>query len=140
MNEPALRPIRKRGSISPVLLELAVVILFFALSASVVLRLFAAASDVSRESACRSRALLALESVAERVKADPEGDGAFDGGGVRTFTQQIEADLLVRGVVTRDESNSAGVFYGIDLSVTAPDGTVYTLSAARYVSGGGTPP
>ena len=140
MNESALRPIRKRGSISPVLLELSVVILFFALSASVVLRLFAAASDVSRESAYRSRALLALESVAERVKADPEGDGAFDERGARTFTEQVEDDLTVRGVVTRDESSEAGVFYDIDLGVTGPDGTIYTLLAARYVSGGGTLP
>jgi len=139
VNEPALRPIRKRGSISPVLLELSVVILFFALSASVVLRLFAAASDVSKESAYRSRALLAMEGVAERVKADPEGDGAFDDSGVRTLTEQVEDDLIVRGVVTRDASNSAGVLYGVDLSVTGPDGTTYTLSAARYVSGGGIP-
>lgn len=139
MNEPALRPIGKRGAISPVLLELSVVILFFALSASVVLRLFAAASDVSKESAYRSRALLAMESVAERVKADPVGDGAFDERGVRMLAEQVEEDLLVRGAVTRGDSNAAGVLYKIELDVTGPDGTTYTLSAARYVSGGGAP-
>ena len=43
MNEQPLRPLKRRGAFSPVLIELTVVILFFALSTSIVVQLIAAA-------------------------------------------------------------------------------------------------
>ncbi len=134
MSERPLRPLKKRGAFSPVLWELTIVILFFALSASIVVQLIAAAGSISKESEYHSRALLAIETVAEQTKADPEGDGAFDERNAREFTVESAPDLRVDCVVTRDISPGNGTLYSIELSVTSGDGTEYTLSAARYVT------
>lgn len=134
MSGQPLRPLKKRGSFSPVLWELTIVILLFALSASVVVQLIAAAGSVSGESEYHSRALLAMETVAERTKADPEGDGAFDERNVREFAVENAPDLIVDCVITRDPTPRCGTLYDIALSVTSGDGTTYQLSATRYVS------
>ena len=51
------------------LIELVIVILFFAISAGIILQLFVAASDRSGQSATDSNALLMTEDVAERFVA-----------------------------------------------------------------------
>lgn len=136
MNDQPLKPIKKHGSFSPVLIELAIVILFFALSTGIVVQLIAAASRISNESAFHSQALLAMETVAEEAKAAPEGDGAFDDCGVRTFETVVSDEITVQGIVTRDDSPEHGTLYTIDLSVISTDGTVYTLTAEKYRSDG----
>ena len=136
MNEQPMKPLKRRGAFSPVLMELTIVILFFALSTVVVARLIAAASAVSNESAFQARALLAMENVAEQAKANPEGDGAFDANGARAFTVQSAPDLAVAAVVTRDDSPENGTLYSIALSVVSPTGETYILNAMRYVSRG----
>ena len=72
--EQMLRPPKKRGVFSPILIEMTIVILFLALSTSVVVRLIAVANITAQQSAYESRAILAMERVAEQVKADPVGD------------------------------------------------------------------
>ena len=136
MNDQPLKPIKKHGSFSPVLIELAIVILFFALSTGIVVQLIAAASRISNESAFHSRALLAMETAAEETKADPEGDGAFDESGVRTFETVVSDEITVQGVVTKDDSPEHGTLYTIELSVLSKDGTAYTLTAEQYRSDG----
>lgn len=133
MTDNVLRPPKKRGVFSPVLLELTIVILFFALSVSVVVRLISAAGETARESEYHARAILAMETVAERIKADPLGFGDADECGVFAFTQEVSADLSVGCVVTADPSPARGTVYDIELSVVSPGGDVYTLIAARYV-------
>jgi len=136
MNEQALRPPKKRGAFSPVLIELTIVILFFALSTSIVVRLIAAASAVSSESRFHARALLAMETVAEQIKADPAASGEADENGVRAFPVPVENGLVVNCVVTGGERHAQGVYYSIELSVTDDSGEVYTLQAAKYMPSG----
>ena len=133
MNEPPLRPIKKRGVFSPVLMELILVILFFALSTSVVVRLIAAASSISNESSDHARALLAMETVAEQIKANPCGDGSVNECGVRSFTVDYADDLQVDCIVTGDPSPKNGTLYEIELNVAGGDGEVYSLDSMRYV-------
>jgi hypothetical protein len=128
MTQTTLRPVKTRGSLSPVLIELTIVILFFALSASVIVRLIAAAGATADESAYHARAILAMEDAAERIKADPAG------GGSRAFSIQAAPDLTVDCVVTRDDSPAQGALYDIELSVVSPGGDVYYLDAARYIA------
>lgn len=134
MSEQPLRPLKRRGIFSPVLFELTIVILFFALSTSIVVQLIAAASAVSNESGYHARALLAMETVAEQIKADPAGDGSVNECGVRSFAVDYAEDVQVRCIVTGDPSPKNGTLYDIELTVTGEDGTVYSLDAARYVS------
>ena len=136
MSEQPMKPLKRRGAFSPVLMELTIVILFFALSTIVVARLIAAASDASNESAFQARALLAMENAAEQTKANPEGDGAFDANGARAFTVQAAQGLAVAAVVTRDDSPKNGTLYTITLTVVSETGETYTLNAMRYVSRG----
>jgi hypothetical protein len=131
--ETMLRPPKKRGVFNPILIELTIVILFFALSTSVVIRLIAAADATARQSAYESRAILAMESVAEQVKADPVGDGFCNECGARVFSTQIADDLTVDCVVTNDDSPLQGTLYDIELTVVSPEGKVFSLDAARYV-------
>jgi hypothetical protein len=133
MNEQPLRPVKRSGSFSPVLMELTIIILFFALSTSIVVRLIASASVISNESRYHARAFLAMETVAEQIKADPVGDGAVNECGVRSFTVPVAPDLRVDAIVTGDPSPKNGTLYEIELNVTSGNGTVYTLDAARYV-------
>ncbi len=134
MTQTTLRPPKKRGVFSPVLLELTIVILFFALSTSVIVRLISAASVTAQESAYHARAILAMESVAEEIKADPVGDDEFNACGSRVFTVDVAQDLAVDCIVTADPSPEQGTLYDIELIVTSPGGTVYSLDAARYVA------
>lgn len=136
MNESSLRPLKRHGVFSPVLIELTIVILFFALSTSIVVRLIASASEISNESRFHARALLAMESVAEQIKSDPAASGAANEQDVRMFSVPAAEDILVDCVVTGSSVSARGTFYTIALSVTGESGKVYTLQAAKYVSGG----
>ncbi len=134
MTQPMLLPPKKRSFFSPVLIELTIVILFFALSAGVIVRLIALADTTARTSAYESRAILAMQSVAEQVKADPIGDNTCNECGARVFSVEVEEDLSVDCVVTSDESPLRGTLYDIELTVTSPSGKVYALDAVRYLA------
>ncbi len=134
--EQMLRPPKKRGVFSPILIELILVILFLAISTSVVIRMIAAANTTAQQSAYESRAILAMESVAEQVKADPFGDNTCNTCGARVFSVEIADDLTVDCVVTSDDSPLQGTLYDIELTVTSPQGKVFALDAARYVQDG----
>ena len=133
MTEQMLTPPKKRSSFSPVLIELTIVILFFALSASVIVRLITAANATARASEYESRAILAMETVAEQVKADPIGDNTCNECGARVFSVEIDEELAVDCVVTSDNSPLQGTLYDIELTVTSPQGKVYALDAVRYL-------
>ena len=134
--EQLLQPPKKRGVFSPILIELILVILFLAISTSVVIRMIAAANTTAQQSAYESRAILAMESVAEQVKADPAGDNTCNACGARVFSVEIADDLTVDCVVTSDDSPLQGTLYDIELTVTSPQGKVFALDAARYVQDG----
>lgn len=131
--ETILLPPKKRGVFSPILIEMTIVILFLALSTSVVIRLIAAANVTAQESAYESRAILAMERIAEQVKADPVGDNTCNACGARVFSTKIADDLTVDCVVTSDDSPLKGTLYDIELTVTSPAGKVFALDAARYL-------
>jgi len=133
MTDQMLTPPKKRSSFSPVLIELTIVILFFALSASVIVRLITVANATARASEYESRAILAMETVAEQVKADPVGDNTCNECGARVFSVEIDEDLAVDCVVTSDNSPLQGTLYDIELTVTSPQGKVYALDAVRYL-------
>ena len=131
--EQMLQPPKKRGVFSPILIELILVILFLAISTSVVIRVIAAANTTAQQSAYESRAILAMERVAEQVKADPVGDNTCNACGARAFSIKVADDLTVDCVVTSDDSPLQGMLYDIELTVTSPEGKVFALDAARYV-------
>ena len=138
--EQMLRPPKQRGTMNPILVEMAIVILFLALSTSVVVRLIAAANVTAQQSAYESRAILAMERIAEQIKANPVGDNTCNACSARAFSVKIAEDLTVDCVVTSDDSPLQGTLYDIELTVLSPQGKVYALDAARYVQDEGETP
>lgn len=123
------------------LVELVIVILFFALSASIILQLFVAASNRSVQSATDASALLHAEDFAERFSVSPLGtevfcikDG-FENTAEGNFAKTLEAanGRAVRMVVSGEvEQLDAGVLD--DLSLTLYDGerTIVHMPVSRY--------
>ena len=138
--EQMLRPPKQRGTMNPILVEMAIVILCLALSTSVVVRLIAAANVTAQQSAYESRAILAMERIAEQIKANPVGANTCNACGARAFSVKIAEDLTVDCVVTSDDSPLQGTLYDIELTVLSPQGKVYALDAARYVQDEGETP
>lgn len=134
MTDLILRPPKKKSVFSPVLIELTIVILFFALSTSVIVQLISAANAIARESEYHARAILAMETVAEQIKADPAAQGTADENGARSFTVDVASDLAVNCVVTGEPTSAQGTLYSISLSVASAKGKVYSLDAARYIA------
>lgn len=126
---------RKKATFSPVLLELIVAILFFALSMSVVIRLIAAADETSQGSAALSRATIAMESLLEEIKAAPPGNAAFDEMGESHMRRETEDGIVLLALVRQSE-RAQGVFYEIEVTAYSGEEPLGTLSAARYVRGG----
>ena len=119
---------KKRIAMNIVILELIIVVLFFALSAGVALRLFAAADAGSRRSSIESAALSAMQAMAEELKAAPEGtfiDGRREVG--RTLDE-----LELNAVITRKD-RPAGAYYEIVITASHAGEEVDTLTAGRYV-------
>ena len=122
---------KKSSGINPIMLEILVVTLFLALSASVLVQLIAKANDISRAATVESRALILAEDAMERIKADPVGDNAFDENGVRTFVSERDG-LSVTGTVTRTVSK-AGAYYAIRADAYDGVSLVLTLTTSRYL-------
>lgn len=126
---------KKKATFSPVLLELIVAILFFALSMSVVIRLIAAADETSRGSAALSRATIAMESLMEEIKAAPPGGADFDETGESHITREI-GDGIVLTALVRQSEGAKGIFYDIEVTAYSAEEPLGSLRAARYVKGG----
>lgn len=122
---------KKESQVSPVMLEILVVTLFLALSASVLTQLIAKAHEISVAATAESRALILAEDALERTKADPVGDGAFNEAGVRTFSTESDG-LTLTCTVTR-KLTDCGAYY--DIAASAYDGgtLVLSLTSGRFL-------
>lgn len=125
----------KRFSGAPLVLELLLALLFFALSAAICLQLFVTAQKTGQDSRNLTRAVMAAQNAAECWKA-AEGDPAEAAG-------LLEA-RLAGAVLTADFDESwAGCDSGIytltltpgsdgsaHICVSGPEGEIFSLTAA----------
>ncbi len=135
----------KAGKPNSLLIELVIVLLFFSLSAVVILQLFVAAHDKSVDSAVGTEATLMAEDIAERFRAgglEPgvflAGDGWTEAAGA--YTRQAEASghaVRLTADVAR-EVTPAGSLDTITLTVYDDDSVVVSLPVVRYSPGEGT--
>lgn len=121
------------------LIELVIVILFFSLSAGIVLQLFVAAGDKAVQSATQTSALVSLEDLAERFVGSGEPADAFfaaDGwqASAEGYTKQMEhgghtLDLILEGGVAEGEAGQHSRY-----TVTAYEGErqLVSLPISRY--------
>lgn len=128
------------------LIELVIVILFFAISAAVILQLFAAAGTRSAQNTTDSTALLMAEDFAERFAASTlpadaflEAEGYAQDGDVYTRTAAAGKRTLTLTVSGNSEQTSAGALDALHLAVYDQERAVLTLPVSRYLPKEGTP-
>ena len=130
---------QRRFRNGPVLMELIIVILFFALSASVILQVFAAGYGQSGRTRRLDGALVTAQDWAERLSATDDMEQLLLDGG-----WQVQADGTLRldvqqGVTLTaalsEERGDAGTLYRARIVAADGDEEAFTLPVANYVPG-----
>lgn len=116
---------KRRVGISPVLVEMVFVLLFFALSATVVVQLLSAAVTISRQSRETSEALAITTAAMETLLADPAA--------LARGSMQIEdGDYMVEAQIAPTPS-AQGTFYTVDCKALKNGQTIFSLRGSRFV-------
>lgn len=144
------------NSINSFFVEMILVILFFAVSASAVLQLFWSGSVRARESGDLSMAVIKSEDMAEQLQAasSPNSLTAVFGKAAHTSSGDADHYLLlydrqwnpvssspayVMDVSLKKSPSAAGVLYTAGISVarktSSGEAPVYKLSTAKYLPG-----
>lgn len=134
--------VNKRTKPNALLIELVIVLLFFSLSASVILQLFVATHDKSLRSRVDSAAMAMAEDLADRFyTSDLDAEAFFAADGWRAVDGSRERDVQIeqrnlRFVVSGAQTvAAAGVLDDLTLSVYDGDLNTITLAIARYRGG-----
>jgi hypothetical protein len=117
------------------LIEIVIVILFFALSQAVVLQVFAGAQQLNRDAEILNRALMRAEDAAETLAVSGDADAALtslgfssDGDG---YALSDSEGYRLTATVSRF-SQPAGVLTTVELTGYQGDTELFTLPAVRY--------
>lgn len=123
------------------LIELIIVILFFSLSASVTLQVFAIAHQRGHQSALTTEALVIAEDWSERLYGvdDPEQylkDNGWEAGADGEYVIAPKSSILLKMTVT-PEISDAGTLYRMRIAALngANDEELFVLSVNSYISG-----
>ena len=136
----------ERRKPNAMLIELVIVILFFAISASIILQLFVAAHDRSVQSDVENTAVLTAEDIVERFAASSLGADAFfedlgwieepNGYGLQTSVDGHTLRLVSTGST---EDTTAGTLDDLTLTIYDSDREVVSLPMVRYTPKEDTP-
>ena len=117
------------------LVELLIVVLFFMLASTVLIRLFGAAWDQSRKAEQKAEAVAELQNVADMLYARQDMKSAleemgFTGEGVQWTRDDGRMNVTV---VTDEQKNSFGVLQNHEITARDEYGQVlYSLSASCF--------
>ena len=129
-------------------IELVIALLFFAMSAAVILQVFAAAHIKQRQSMLTERSVICAQSVAEAYSVS--GDIAFALS--ETFGETLPSGELItldsefkpspNGSVTltlseERESSAAGTLKYLNICFAADDNELLSVRCAAYITGAG---
>lgn len=128
------------------LIELVIVILFFAISAGIVLQLFAAAGNRSIENTMEASAVLYAEDAAEQFLASPLAVEEYFAQAPWIATEdghqmQLEAGGRALTLTARaaQEEISTGILDSLQITVDNGNRTIVELPVVRYTQKEGTP-
>jgi len=124
---------KRREGLDPILLEMIVVTLVFAISAAVIVQLLGAAAGWSGQSRKKSDALAALSAMTEELMAD---DAALAAGGRQ---ERLENGALLSAEIT-PQKREGGVYYALFLQASIDGETALAWRAGRFVSDSGVTP
>ena len=119
------------------MVELMIVVVFFMLAATVLLRVFAAAHDQGRQADIRIRALNEAQNVADRLYAadDPEAVLAGLGFAMEGEDWVLEGEDYVLYATSRWEDREQGRMLIQQVRAEAAGETVLSLPCSRYEEG-----
>ncbi len=124
------------------LIEIVIVILFFALSQAIVLQVFARAQQVNHNTELTNHALMRAEDAAETLAVSSDADAALVSlGFVRNgdaYSLTDDEGYRLTATVLRF-TQSAGVLTTVELTGYSDDTELFTLPAVRYGEEAGTP-
>ena len=115
--------VKNKSKVNIFLIELIIVILIFAISAAIIVNLFAAASKVNRESHDKTVSLMKIESIIEEYKSFEyaiEGNNYLES---LSFPKLYDKDWLE----TTDETNAVYSIVLISSQKKYGSGSVFTL-------------
>ena len=125
---------------SMLLVEIVIAVLFFALSATVILDVFAAAYTQSAAAGALSEATADAQDLAERLKAAPgPWDAALEAEGFSAGADgayALERENYALRVALGAEETGAGTLYTATIDALRGDGAILSLEAARYAPDG----
>ena len=127
----------QRAGINPAMIELIVVILFFALSSCIVVQVLIEADVITTRSARRSEAMLSLTQWGETLKQAPGDAGTYQNGHLELSREAGEMTLDAQ--IAREESGEAGEYYILELTARSGDETLYTLHMEQFIAREGMP-
>ena len=113
------------------LVELLIVVMFFMLSSTVLLRVFAASRSLSNKAELTTRALNRAQNIAEQLYSGKEPDELDGFSGENGFWMAELEDYSV-SISVSDEVTEAGLLRNYAISGMLGDETLFTLPAARY--------
>lgn len=123
---------------NPALVELVLVILFLAITASVLAQTFAKARTMSADSRAQTAGLITAQDIIERWKADPTDTAALfpadDGWRIQSREDTVYEQLRSEDMLSPDE-NSPEYLLSVTLSSEEkPQGALYNIrvSVSRY--------
>lgn len=121
------------------LVELILMILFFSVTAAVLLQVFFKAREYSMDSALLSKAIIAAESTADRTLALPLSDAKNSGDVVyldENWNAADESSSAYELHVQWTEEPAAGQLTGLTITVLSSEtgDAIYTLETKKYYS------
>ena len=128
---------RKRSQGNALLVELPIVVLFFMLASTVLLRVFAAAHEQGEKAQRYNDALTAAQNAADRLYAADDPEEALREMG---FAAENEIWKLMQGTYTLEaevarEPLQAGTLRRQEVRAVTEDGRLVSLPCSRYEEG-----
>ncbi|MBR2571680.1 MAG: type II secretion system protein [Clostridia bacterium] len=129
---------KARNQSNALLMELLIVVLFFALAATVLLQVFVASSNQNRRAGAVSEALVAAQNAADRFCAAASGEDALrDAGFVPAGDSGWELnreDWRLSAALNAEDKNAGRMLYA-EITAYQGENVLFALPAARYEEG-----
>ena len=126
---------REGGRANALLVELLLVILFFMLSATTIVELFAGAKHKTVQARATSEAIMEAQNIADDLYGADDPDtvlkelGFSEGDGVWTL-EETEYTLTV---LQKEEETEAGILRTFKVSATGDGKDLFSLPSTRYL-------
>ena len=125
--------------INALLVEIMIVVLFFALCSAAMLEIFTLTRNMSREVEIRNSAMVYIQNIAERMYTSDnalsllEGEGFYADGD----NMSIECDGYSVSVSINEEETDGGLIFSAEITAVSKRGEIAQIPCTLYIAGEG---